>query len=67
LEACIRLACIPLYLDEEGGASQQLRILKLAKIVITEQSGYYTYYSINYFRMEEVNKLVNQFLKESIT
>jgi DNA-binding transcriptional ArsR family regulator len=52
---------------DQATASQQLRILRMAKIVNTQQSGYYTYYSINYSQMNQVNKLVTKFMESAQT
>ena len=38
----------------QGGVSQQLSILRLAKIVTSKQYGRYTQYSINYSRIRNV-------------
>ena len=43
---------------EQSVASQHLAILRTAGFVITERDGKNIYYTVNYTRLEEVNKFV---------
>lgn len=43
---------------EQSVASQHLAILRRAGIVITQRDGKFIYYTINYPRVDEVNKFV---------
>ena len=43
---------------EQSVASQHLAILRRANIVSTKRDGKFIFYSINYSRLEEVNKFV---------
>jgi len=44
---------------EQSVASQHLAILRKAGIVSTEREGKFIYYIVNYKRLEEVSKIVN--------
>ncbi len=44
---------------EQAVASQHLAILRKAGIVSTEREGKFIYYIVNYKRLEEVSKIVN--------
>ncbi|MBC7586874.1 MAG: helix-turn-helix transcriptional regulator [Chitinophagaceae bacterium] len=48
---------------EQSVASQHLAILRRAGIVSTERDGKFIYYSVNYARVEEVVKHVDELLK----
>lgn len=43
---------------EQSVASQHLAILRRAGIVVTKRDGKFIYYAVNYGRVEEVNKFV---------
>ncbi len=43
---------------EQSVASQHLAILRRAGIVMTQRDGKFIYYTINYARVDEVNKFV---------
>jgi DNA-binding transcriptional ArsR family regulator len=43
---------------EQSVASQHLAILRRAGIVVTQRDGKFIYYNINYSRIDEVNKFV---------
>ncbi len=43
---------------EQSVASQHLAILRRANIVTTKRDGKFIFYSVNYSRLEEVNKFV---------
>jgi DNA-binding transcriptional ArsR family regulator len=45
---------------EQSVASQHLAILRKAGIVITERQGKFIYYLINYNRVEEISRIVNE-------
>jgi len=47
---------------EQSVASQHLAILRRANIVSTKRDGKFIFYSINYSRLEEVNKFVQDFV-----
>jgi DNA-binding transcriptional ArsR family regulator len=47
---------------EQSVASQHLAILRRAGIVITERDGKFIYYSVNYARIAEVVKFVDDLL-----
>ncbi|MBL0357582.1 MAG: helix-turn-helix transcriptional regulator [Chitinophagaceae bacterium] len=44
---------------EQSVASQHLAILRKAGIVSTEREGKFIYYIVNYKRLEEISKIVN--------
>ncbi len=44
---------------EQSVASQHLAILRKAGIVTTEREGKFIYYIVNYNRLEEISKIVN--------
>lgn len=44
---------------EQSVASQHLAILRKAGIVITEREGKFIYYLVNYKRLEEISKIVD--------
>lgn len=44
---------------EQSVASQHLAILRRAGIVITQRDGKFIYYTVNYKRIEEINKVVD--------
>ncbi len=48
---------------EQSVASQHLAILRKAGIVNTERDGKFIYYLINYKRVDELTKLVNDMAK----
>jgi len=43
---------------EQSVASQHLAILRRANIVSTKRDGKFIFYSVNYSRLEEINKFV---------
>ena len=43
---------------EQSVASQHLAILRRANIVSTKRDGKFIFYSVNYARLEEINKFV---------
>lgn len=45
---------------EQSVASQHLAILRRAGIVITQRDGKFIYYTINYLKVDEVNKFVEE-------
>ena len=45
---------------EQSVASQHLAILRRANIVSTKRDGKFIFYSVNYSRLEEVNKFVKK-------
>lgn len=45
---------------EQSVASQHLAILRKAGIVITERQGKFIYYLINYNRIDEISRIVNE-------
>ena len=45
---------------EQSVASQHLAILRKAGIVITERQGKFIYYLINYKRIDEISRIVNE-------
>lgn len=47
---------------EQSVASQHLAILRKAGIVTTERDGKFIFYTVNYKRLEEINKFVNELL-----
>ena len=47
---------------EQSVASQHLAILRTAGLVTTSRDGKFIHYSINYKRIKEVNKLVENFV-----
>lgn len=47
---------------EQSVASQHLAILRRAGIVKTEREGKFIYYIINYDRIDQINKLVDDLL-----
>src|SRR4028119_100527 len=47
---------------EQSVASQHLAILRRAGIVITQRDGKFIYYTINYSRVDEVNKFVEELI-----
>jgi DNA-binding transcriptional ArsR family regulator len=47
---------------EQSVASQHLAILRRAGIVITERDGKFIYYSVNYARINDVVKFVDELL-----
>ena len=49
---------------EQSITSQHLRILRLAGIVETNRDGKFIYYTINYPKLAQVVKGVNNFLEE---
>lgn len=49
---------------EQSITSQHLRILRLAGIVETSRDGKFIYYTINYPKLAQVVKGVNNFLEE---
>jgi DNA-binding transcriptional ArsR family regulator len=48
---------------EQSVASQHLAILRKAGFVNTTREGKYIYYSVNFNRVEEVNRFVNDLLQ----
>jgi DNA-binding transcriptional ArsR family regulator len=48
---------------EQAVASQHLRILREAQFVITERSGKEIYYSLNYERFANVDRVAKELLK----
>ncbi len=48
---------------EQSVASQHLAILRRAGVVTTTRDGKFIYYSINQSRIEQLQKLVEEFLK----
>jgi DNA-binding transcriptional ArsR family regulator len=48
---------------EQSVASQHLAILRLAGIVITERDGKFIHYSVNYKRIEDIGRFVDNLLK----
>lgn len=47
---------------EQSVASQHLAILRKARFVKTERDGKFIYYSVNYRRLQELNKFVQELL-----
>ena len=47
---------------EQSVASQHLAILRRAGIVTTQRDGKFIYYTVNYKRIEEINKLVQDLI-----
>ncbi len=45
---------------EQSVASQHLAILRRAGIVVTQRDGKFIYYTVNYKRIEEINKFVGE-------
>lgn len=45
---------------EQSVASQHLAILRRSGAVSTQRDGKFIYYTVNYKRIEEINKLANQ-------
>jgi DNA-binding transcriptional ArsR family regulator len=45
---------------EQSVASQHLAILRKAGIVVTERQGKFIYYLINYNRIDEISRIVNE-------
>ena len=43
---------------EQSVASQHLAILRIAQLVITKRDGKFIFYSVNYERIEEINKFI---------
>ena len=43
---------------EQSVASQHLAILRLAQVVTTKRDGKFIFYSVNYARIEEINKFI---------
>jgi len=43
---------------EQSVASQHLAILRIAQIVTTKRDGKFIFYSVNYERIEEINKFI---------
>ena len=43
---------------EQSVASQHLAILRIAQIVITKRDGKFIFYSVNYERIDEINKFI---------
>jgi DNA-binding transcriptional ArsR family regulator len=61
-----RITVTELYVKlrlEQSVASQHLAILRRAGIVITERDGKFIHYSVNYERVGEVVKFVDDLLK----
>lgn len=61
LDESERLTVTEIYIKlrlEQSVASQHLAILRRAGIVITQRDGKFIYYAINYERVAEVNKFV---------
>jgi DNA-binding transcriptional ArsR family regulator len=48
---------------EQSVASQHLAILRKAGIVSTEREGKFIFYLVNYKRVEEISKIVNDLVK----
>lgn len=44
---------------EQSVASQHLAILRRAGIVVTQRDGKFIYYTVNYKRIDEINKVVD--------
>ena len=47
---------------EQSVASQHLAILRRAGIVATQRDGKFIYYTVNYKRIEEINKFVQELI-----
>lgn len=47
---------------EQSVASQHLAILRRAGIVNTEREGKFIYYTVNFKRIEEINKIANELI-----
>ena len=47
---------------EQSVASQHLAILRRAGIVSTQRDGKFIYYTVNYKRIEEINKFVQELI-----
>ena len=45
---------------EQSVASQHLAILRKVGIVLTQRDGKFIYYTVNYKRIEEINKFVSE-------
>lgn len=45
---------------EQSVASQHLAILRRVGIVLTQRDGKFIYYTVNYKRIEEINKFVSE-------
>ena len=43
---------------EQSVASQHLAILRIAQIVTTKRDGKFIFYSVNYERIDEINKFI---------
>jgi DNA-binding transcriptional ArsR family regulator len=43
---------------EQSVASQHLAILRRAGIVITQRDGKFIYYTVNYKRIEDINRII---------
>lgn len=48
---------------EQSVASQHLALLRRAGVVVTVRDGKYIYYSVDYERLEEITKLLNELIK----
>ncbi len=47
---------------EQSVASQHLAILRRSGIVITQREGKFIYYTVNYKRIDEINKFVQELI-----
>lgn len=51
---------------EQSITSQHLRILREVDLVLTEREGKYIYYTVNYKKIKNINKLVNDFVGDKV-
>ena len=52
---------------EQSVASQHLAILRRAGFLLTERRGKYIYYSVNYIRLEEVQRVAGKIVGNGLT
>lgn len=67
LDEAKKLTVTEIYIKlrlEQSVASQHLAILRRAGFVLTQRSGKFIYYTLNYMRIKEVNSFVENLLQK---